>query len=166
MTMITDKNDKRREVSFSKYFVIYLRIALGTAFLSAVADRFGMWGAAGEANVFWGNFQSFMDYAALLNPYCPASLIPALSWMVTIAEIALGIGLIFGIYLRIVATASGMVLFCFTLGQIVGVGIKAPLDYSVFTASAASFLLAIQGTSAFSVDAFLAAGSSKRNDAR
>jgi len=137
---------------YPKYFAFCLRIAIGTAFLSAVADRFGMWGASGEANVFWGNFQSFLDYAALLNPYCPSSMILALGWGVTAIEIFLGTALVLGIRVREIAAASGIVLLCFSLGQIVGVGIKAPLDYSVFTASAASFLLSCQETTPFSVD--------------
>lgn len=159
MTTIPDKNDK----SFSKYFALYLRIALGAAFLSAVADRFGIWGAVGEPNVYWGNFQSFIDYTALLNPYCPASLIPTLSWVVTIAEIVLGVFLILGICLRKTAVASGVLLFCFTFGLIAGVGFKATLDFSVFTASAAALLLAVQTTSSFSVDAFLRARASRNN---
>jgi hypothetical protein len=30
---------------------VFLRLALGVAFLSAVADRFGLWGPAGAKNV-------------------------------------------------------------------------------------------------------------------
>ena len=33
-----------------------VRLALGLSFLSAVADRFGWWGAFGQLNVAWGNF--------------------------------------------------------------------------------------------------------------
>jgi hypothetical protein len=35
--------------------VLYARMALGAAFLSAVADRFGLWGKYGG----WGNFANF-----------------------------------------------------------------------------------------------------------
>lgn len=141
--------------SCPKPFVLFLRIALGTAFLSAVADRFGMWGAAGEANVFWGNFDSFLKYTALLNPYCPASIIPALGWFVTTAEVVLGFALILGTRTRLAALLSGTMLILFSLGQIIGVGIKAPLDFSVFTASAASFVLAFQEHNYLSIDSFL-----------
>jgi len=114
-----------------------------------------MWGASGEANVFWGNFQSFLEYTALLNPYCPSSMIPALGWGVTAIEIIMGTALVLGIRVRETAAVSGIVLLCFSLGQIAGVGIKAPLDYSVFTASAASFLLSCQKITPFSVDFLL-----------
>ena len=35
---------------------VFLRIALGISFLSAVADRFGLWGAYGQPNVAWEIF--------------------------------------------------------------------------------------------------------------
>ena len=35
------------------YSTVFLRIALGISFLSAVADRFGLWGAYGQPNVAW-----------------------------------------------------------------------------------------------------------------
>jgi hypothetical protein len=31
---------------------VFMRLALGCSFLSAVADRFGLWGAFGEPHVF------------------------------------------------------------------------------------------------------------------
>ena len=38
------------------------RFALGASFLSAVADRFGLWGPYGAKNVSWGNFAHFVEY--------------------------------------------------------------------------------------------------------
>jgi hypothetical protein len=37
--------------SVAKFVSVYVRLALGTAFLSAVADRFGLWGPPGARNV-------------------------------------------------------------------------------------------------------------------
>jgi hypothetical protein len=37
------------------YTTVFLRVAVGISFLSAVADRFGLWGAYGQANVAWGD---------------------------------------------------------------------------------------------------------------
>jgi len=48
------------------YSPIFLRLALGIGFLSSVADRFGLWGAAGAKNVAWGNFTNFASTGALL----------------------------------------------------------------------------------------------------
>jgi hypothetical protein len=50
---------------------VFARLALGAGFLSAVADRFGIWGPAGATNVAWGDFASFTGYAAKLNPWAP-----------------------------------------------------------------------------------------------
>jgi hypothetical protein len=44
------------------YSTVFLRIALGISFLSAVADRFGLWGAYGQPNVAWGDFSRFVAY--------------------------------------------------------------------------------------------------------
>ncbi len=43
---------------------VFLRLALGLSFLSAVADRFGWWGPFGHPNVAWGSFARFVAYTA------------------------------------------------------------------------------------------------------
>jgi hypothetical protein len=53
--------------NFARYVTLYLRLALAAAYLSSVADRFGLWGAG----VGWGNFANFLDYTAKLNPFLP-----------------------------------------------------------------------------------------------
>ena len=125
----------------SKYSAVYLRVALGMAFLSAVADRFGLWGASGESLVAWGNFQNFLDYTAQITPFFPTFMVPIIGWIVTILEIALGMILLTGVRLKEVAFISGTLLLLFAIGMTVGVGIKSPLDCSVFTVSAAAFYL-------------------------
>ena len=37
-----------RSTGLAKLSSLFLRLALGTSFLSAVADRFGLWGASGQ----------------------------------------------------------------------------------------------------------------------
>jgi len=46
---------------------LFLRLALGLSFLSALADRFGLWGAFGRPNVSWGSFARFVAYTGKLN---------------------------------------------------------------------------------------------------
>src|ERR1700681_2884072 len=70
--------------------ILYARFALGTAFLSAVADRFGLWGKYSG----WGNFANFTKYTAEVNSFMPTFAIPLLAWAATVAETSLGIGLI------------------------------------------------------------------------
>ena len=70
---------------------VVLRLGLGLGFLSAVADRFGLWGPFGERNVEWGNYSRFLDYTQTLNGFWPASLIPTLGAVATGAEILFGL---------------------------------------------------------------------------
>ena len=116
-------------------------MALGAAFLSAVADRFGLWGAPGKPGVDWGDFRHFTQYAGMVNSFLPARMIPAVAWAATIAETTFGLSLILGIYKRAAALGSAALLLMFALAMSISFGIKAPLGYSVFAASAAAFLL-------------------------
>ena len=120
----------------------FLRIALAAGFLSAVADRFGMWGLPGAPGVAWGEWGAFLGSVAQLNWFAPAFLIPPLAWIATAAEVALAIALLVGWKLRWTAIASGLLLLAFALTMTMADGIKGPLDYSVFTAAAAAFGLA------------------------
>jgi uncharacterized membrane protein YkgB len=71
----------------------------------------------------------------------PAAVIPLAGWAATAAEILLGLGLLIGWRLRWVSLASALLLLCFGLTMLFALGPKAPLDYSVFTAACAAFLL-------------------------
>lgn len=122
--------------------VYFLRFALAAGFLSAVADRFGLWGQPGSPHVAWGSFENFTNYTATLNWFVPASLIPAVAWIATILEFVLAIFLVIGFKIKETAFASGILLTLFFLTMTISSSIKAPLDYSVFTSSAAAFLLA------------------------
>ncbi|MBI4501250.1 MAG: DoxX protein [Gemmatimonadetes bacterium] len=121
---------------------LYVRLALAVGFLSAVADRFGLWGKPDSPNVAWGDFTRFVAYTARLNPWAPAAFVPALAWTATLAELVLGVLLLSRLWLRWTATASGVLLFLFALGMSLGTGIKSALDASVLAASAAAFALA------------------------
>jgi len=55
---------------------VFLRFALGFSFLSAVADRFGLWGAFGEPHVAWGTFARFVAYTGTLNWFLPRAAVP------------------------------------------------------------------------------------------
>lgn len=137
---------------------VLLRLALGAAFLSAVADRFGLWGAYGEPGVAWGDFARFTAYTATLNWFAPAGLIPALAWAATIAEVALGLGLILGLYTRASALLSGLLLLLFAAAMTLALGFKAPLNYSVLSAAAGALLLSAQDSFAWSLDSLLGRG--------
>ena len=120
----------------------FLRVALAAGFLSAVADRFGLWGPAGAPNVAWGAWQPFVDYVAKLNWFAPPASIPILAWASTVAEVVLAIGLLIGWQLRWFAIAAGLLLLSFAITMTLALGVKAPLDFSVFAAAGGAFLLA------------------------
>lgn len=134
------------------YSTLFLRVALGVSFLSAVADRFGYWGAYGQRNVAWGDFSHFIQYTGKLNWFAPAA-VPLLAGTATFAESLLGVALILGFFTRVAAFLSGSMLLLFALAMTFASGIKAPLDSSVFSASAGAFLLAAYGKYPLSIDA-------------
>jgi uncharacterized membrane protein YphA (DoxX/SURF4 family) len=144
-----------RCASFSS---VFMRYALGLAFLSAVADRFGLWGPFGQPNVSWGNFSRFLEYTHTINWYVPAGMIPALGIIATAAELLLGLLLLIGWYTRVTAVLSGLLLLLFGVAMALGLGVKAPLNYSVFTAAGGAFLLAHCERFPFSVDELIRRG--------
>lgn len=131
---------------------LFLRVALAAAFLSAVADRLGAWGPPGSPGVAWGTFDAFLAYTETLVPVLSGAGLAALGWAVTAAEVILALLLLLGFRTREAAAGSAVLLLGFALGMVVGDGVKAPLDASVFTASAAALLLAAHPRSLLSVD--------------
>ena len=119
--------------------MLYARFALGAAFLSAVAARFGIWGD----NTGPDSFKHFIEYTGEVNSFMPAFTIPFLAWAATIAKTFLGITLVLGIWARFVALAAAYLLLLFGTAMAISFGIKSPLDYSVFSASAGALLLAM-----------------------
>jgi uncharacterized membrane protein YphA (DoxX/SURF4 family) len=104
-----------------------------------VAARFGLWG--GQSS--WKNFADFTRYTAEVNSFMPAFTIPFLAWAATAAELSLGVSLIFGLWPRRVALGAALLLALFGTVMAISFGIKSPLDYSVFSASAAALLLGL-----------------------
>jgi len=124
----------------TKMIKLFLRLAIGLGFLSAVADRFGLW--SNEISS-WGNWENFLEYTQLLNPLIPKSLIPIIGVLATSAEIIFGLCLIIGFRTELFGKLSGYLLLIFALAMTFSTGIKSPFDYSVFTASAGAFALSI-----------------------
>ena len=134
---------------------LFLRLALGISFLSAVADRLGIWGAYGKPNVAWGNYGRFVAYTAKLNWFLPAAMIPALAITATSAETLFGVLLVLGLKTRVTALLSGVLLTAFALTMTMALGVKAPLDLSVFSAAGGALLLGAHAQFPFSVDGLL-----------
>src|SRR6184192_3768982 len=127
----SENRDKPGRPDWPRCAALCARIALGAAFLSGIADRFGLYRGR---NVGYGDFAGFVRYTAKVNSFMPASTIPFLAWAATIAEFFFGMTLILGIWRVWVAVGSAVLSISF--------GIKSPLDYSVFSASSAALLVA------------------------
>ena len=127
-------------MKISKITIIewFLRTSLSIGFLSAVADRFGLWSKEVSA---WGNWKNFIAYTKTLNPLIPAEMIPAIGFIATLLEIAFGFLLFTNFKTSIIAKGSGVLLLLFAFAMTFSTSLKAPLDYSVFCASAAAFAL-------------------------
>jgi len=121
---------------------VYLRVALAASFLSAVSDRYGMWGPFGTPNVSWGEFGRFVAYVGKLNLFVPDRLWLLLAVLSTAGEVVLGLLLLLGLWTRTAAILSALLLALFALEMAVGVGPEAPLSASVWSASAGAGLLA------------------------
>lgn len=132
-----------RTLSIVRYAIWIARFAFGVTLLSAVADRFGLWGPYGAPHVAWGDWAHFVRYCGVLNSYAPAALIPALAWISTIFEVVFGVLFLIGFQLEYVAYGSAILFTLFALGMTWGTGIKSPLDASVFTDAAGALLLGV-----------------------
>lgn len=134
---------KSRGVYMLKIFSIMSRILLGLTYLWVVGDRLGLLGEAGNMGVVWGNFQSFLDYTATLNPWFPRGLSDFLGYLVTGIEIILGVMFLIGMRLRLVSLASLGLLIIFTLSMLLSLGWSSAYDFIIFTLVLASLSLGI-----------------------
>lgn len=143
---------KSNREKLGTFGLVLLRFGLGLSFVSAVADRLGWWGAFGRPGVAWGDFARFVAYTAKLNSFMPGTMIPPLAIVVTCLEAVVGLLLLAGWQTRIAALASGILLLSFGLAMTSALGIKAPLNFSVFSAAGGSLLLAASPSFPYSVD--------------
>jgi uncharacterized membrane protein YphA (DoxX/SURF4 family) len=120
-----------------KWTAVAVRVALGSSFLSGVADRFGAYSDG------YGDFAGFLRYTAKVNAFMPLWTIPYLGWAATVAELTLGVALLAGLWLRWVSVASAVLLVLFGTAMALSFGVKSPLDYSVFSAATAVLMLAV-----------------------
>lgn len=132
--------------------ILLLRIALGAAFLSAVADRLGYWGPPESALTAWGNWDNFLSYTSSLTFGSSGILLKIFAITATALEGIFGVFLILGYHSKRTAFASGVLLLLFGIGMALNSHIKYALDYSVFSACFAAFLLAYQPAGRWSLD--------------
>jgi len=144
-----------KSIQNSKLPALYLRLAIGSAYLWEVADRLGILGKNGQPHVGWGDWAHFVAYARQVMGFLPSGLVPALALLATLGEGVFGLMILVGLYTRLAAIGSGILSFCFAIAMAISFGIDSPLGYSVFTLSGASFLLATLPQYEWSIDALL-----------
>ncbi|HMJ48836.1 MAG TPA: DoxX family membrane protein [Ferruginibacter sp.] len=120
---------------------LLLRLALGITFLTPVLDRLGILGAAGTGNIEWGNWGNFINYTSTLMPFFERPMVNVMGSIATISEITIAVGLIIGFKTKYMALGSCLLTLTFIIFMATSVGIQKPINFGVFTASAASFLL-------------------------
>lgn len=140
---------------FSSFAQLYLRIAIGVSYLVFGLDRLGIFGEPGGKNISWGDWDHFMKYAAEVMQFLPYSLVAVFAVIATITEILSGLLLLIGKWTRAAAFASGILAFLYAISMTISFGVVSSLSYSVFTLSAASFLLACLPHYQWSFDNFL-----------
>lgn len=121
-----------------RFALLFARIALGAAFLSGIASRFGWWGKG----VGYGNFTNFIHATGEVCSFMPASTIPFLAYAATAGEFTFGVALLAGFRLPWAAFGSAILLALFGVAMAISSGVKSPLDYSVFSASSCALLIA------------------------
>lgn len=134
---------------------LLLRLAIGLTFLTPVLDRLGILGPAGTGNIEWGNWENFINYTTTLMPYFHRPMVNVMGLVATIAEATIALGLIVGFKTKYVALGSCLLTLTFIVFMATSVGVQKPINFGVFTASAASFLLSKIQDYNCSIDNFL-----------
>jgi hypothetical protein len=121
-----------------------LRVSLGAAFLSAVADRIGWWEPFAQTS--WGSMVAFAAYTHQLVPFASGWFLTLIVWAATVTEATLGVVLLTGWRPQLVGAATCLVLIVFGTAMGVSLGLESPLSYSVFSAASAAAAYAVLGT--------------------
>jgi putative oxidoreductase len=124
-----------RPQGFQNTALLFARLALSASFLSSVGSRLGLWGHI--------TFADFEAYTAEVNAFMPASTIPFLARAATMAETLIGVALLSPIRQKYVGLSAAVLLGTFGIAMTISSGIKSPLDYSVFSATACALLLSV-----------------------
>ena len=100
----------------------------------------------------WGNMDTFISYTHSLIPWMPTSVVPFLGWTATVLELLFAALLLAGLKLKLVSLLTGLMILTFALAMATSIGLKAPLDYSAFNASAAAFAIIAMGKGRYEMD--------------
>ena len=136
-----------------RWIATVLRLIIALSFLLPVADRMGLLGGPGTPGVTWGDFAHFITYTGQVNAFMSPATIPTLAVLATIAEAALCLTMLLGIYTR--ASAIGSAALLFTYATAMTISGLSQFEYGVYLMCAGSLALAAVDASLFSVDALV-----------
>lgn len=125
-----------------RWSAVAVRVLMAADFLLAVADRFGALGRPGAAGVSWGDFPHFVAYTRTVVAFLPAGFAPSLAVAATVAEVALGLALLFGVLVRLAAPAAAGLLGVYGICMSVSLPAAEQFHYNVFLLCAAMVALA------------------------
>ena len=128
---------------------LLLRVALSATFLSAVASRLGFWG---DKSSGWNDF---LKYTSEVCSWAPQTLILFLAVITTVLETSFSFLLFIGYKTKWVAAGASILTLLFAISMSYSMGLKEPLDYSVFVFSMAALLLSGIKKYRWSVDEYL-----------
>jgi putative oxidoreductase len=138
-----------------RWLAVVARLLMAAEFLLAVGDRFGAFGPAGNG-VYWGDFAHFVAYTRTVTGFAPAGAAPALAVLATIAEVGLGLALLFGTRTRLAALGSAGLLLIYGVSMTVSLPVAEQFHFAVFVLCAGMFALSTVDTTAVSVDGLAA----------
>ncbi|WP_433984399.1 hypothetical protein RBB78_05590 [Tunturiibacter empetritectus] len=95
----------------------------------------------GSPRASWGDWAHFVAYCGVVNSFAPRGLIPALAWIATGLETMFGVGLLVGYKLEYVAYGAAGLFALFALAMTWSMGLKEPLNFSVFADAGGALLL-------------------------
>lgn len=126
----------------SRWAAVAMRIVMAAEFLLAVADRFRLLGAPGQAGVQWGSFANFVSYTRSVIAFLPDDIAPTAAIGATVAEIALGIALLLGLQIRLAAAGAGALLVLYATAMSISLPAAEQFHYNVIVLCTTMFALA------------------------
>lgn len=119
-------------------------VVIGVELLGAVGDRFGLLGAPGAPGVSWGDWGHFRAETAELVPW--SVLVEPAAVVATVAELALGVLLLLGMWWRWVGKATAGLFTIYLAAMISGMGAASVLQFGVPVLIGGALLASARGT--------------------
>ena len=132
---------QRRGIFFAKGGIYFAKVSLAISYLSAVFDRFGFWGHAGETGVSWGSMTQFFKHVSILCPWAPENMIPIIGWVVTVLEAVIALSYIINANNKFINIANIFILILFIISMSLFQSIKMMINFNVIVCFSTALLI-------------------------